>query len=193
MDRMAVLLCMSAAFAAAPAAGEPDAEIRAELAALCQKDFCREASPIRLKLPNGETFAMTPTSPTPIVAGGMVTVYPGETVLVEATEEEGRLTRLTAVQTARHPERTLTFRLTQEASIGDGTGMVLKVDSPFAGVIKYRLGMMLPSREDLLRTSACPLRGGQASYEHWPHPIFQIVAADFRLVDSESKAATTCE
>jgi hypothetical protein len=127
------------------------------------------------------------------VIGDLVTVYPGETVRIEATVQNKRLVNLTAVTEVIHPQRTLIFFLIQEPTIGNGTEMILKVESPFAGVLKYRLGMMLPTGDKLFKTSACPLHGGIAAYEHWRHPIFQIVAADFRFVDPDSDAATTCE
>jgi hypothetical protein len=193
MKRIVVLCILASASLAQPSLGQSEAEVRAELEKLCQTVLCREPAPIRLQLPGGELFDMTPTSPTPIVAGNLVTVYPGETVRIEAKVEADRLVGLTAVREVAHPERTLVFHLKQEPTIGDGTGMFLKVESPFAGVLKYRLGMMLPTGEDLLKTSACPLHGGKPVFEHWPHPIFQLVATDFRLVDPESKAASTCE
>jgi hypothetical protein len=193
MKRIAIISIVASAVISLPSAGQSDAEIRAEIERLCQAVLCRKPSPIRLQLPAGEFFEMTPTSPTPIIAGDLVTVYPGETIRIEAKVEANRLVGLTAVPEVTHPERTLVFHLKQEPKIGDGIGMLLKVESPFAGVLKYRLGMMLPTGEDLLKTSACPLHAVKAVFEHWPHPVFQIVATDFRLVDPESKAATTCE
>jgi hypothetical protein len=193
MKRIAILSIVASIITSQPSLGRSDAEMRAEIERLCQRVLCRKPSPIRLQLPAGEVFEMTPTSPTPIVAGDLVTVYPGETIRIEAKVEADRLVGLTAVPEINHPERTLVFRLKQEPKIGDGTGMLLEVESPFAGVLKYRLGMMLPTGENLLKTSACPLHAGKTVVEHWPHPIFQIVATDFRLVDPESTAASTCE
>ncbi|MGH9895941.1 MAG: hypothetical protein ACREA0_28935, partial [bacterium] len=169
------------------------AEIRSEVEALCRKMLCRTPSKTSLKLPDGESFEMNAGSPTPIVSGGVVTVLPGETVYVEATVEAGRLVGLTAVPKLTHPEKTLVFRLRQDSAIGDGTGMILEVASPFAEVLKYRLGMMLPRKNELVKTSACPLHRAKTVFEHWPHPIYQIVATDFRLVDPDSEAARTCE
>jgi hypothetical protein len=71
--------------------------------------------------------------------------------------------------------------------------MTLKVDSPFAGVLKYRLGIMPLDGHRLLKTSSCPVVRGTASFEHWPYPLFQAAAADFRLVEPSSEAAGKCE
>ena len=193
MKTLITLICLGAVAAASqPVVAQPSAPDD-ELKKICQTLLCRQPAPIRLRLAGGEKFEMTPSFPTPIVAGEIVTVYPGETIHIEARVERDRLVDLKAVETARHLDRTLTFRLEQDARIGDGTNMVLKVESPFPGVLKFRLGMMLPTGDDLLKTSACPVRGGTGSFEHWPEPIFQIVATDFRFVASDSPAANTCE
>ncbi len=178
---------------ASAASAKGDAEIRAEIEQLCRQVLCRKPTRISLKLPEGESFEMLPASPTPIVSGGLITVHPGETVYVEARVEAGRLVGLTAVPTNSHPEKTLVFELQQATDIGDGTGMTLEVASPFAEVLKYRLGMMLPRKNEVVKTSACPLHRGRTTIEHWPHPIYQIVATDFRVVDPASDATETCE
>jgi hypothetical protein len=193
MKRIAVFSLIGAAALAQAAAAQSDAEIRAELEELCLIVHCRRPAPVSLKLPDGKSFEMTPISSTPIVTGDLITVYSGETVWIEASIKAGRLVDLTAVPKISQPERTLMFQLKQEPAIGDGTNMILKIKSPFAGVLKYRLGMMLPTGDNLFKTSACPLPSGITVMEHWPHPIFQIVATDFQFVDPESEAARTCE
>jgi hypothetical protein len=171
-----------------------ESAIPEELVALCKEIMCRPSQPVNLKLSEEETLDITVRFPTPIIADGLVTVYPGETVYVEATvDPDGWLTDLKAVAENRKPKSTLTFHLWQEPDIGDGLGMLLTVNSPFGQIIKYRLGMMLPDGGDLYSTSSCPLRPGITVSEHWPHPIFQIVATDFRLVADDSEGATTCE
>ena len=71
--------------------------------------------------------------------------------------------------------------------------MVLKVQSPFPGVLKYRLGIVRLDHDAMVPTSSCPLRQGEVGYEHWPFPIFQLFARDFRFVDPTSEAAQACE
>jgi hypothetical protein len=171
-----------------------ESAIPEELVALCKEVMCRPPQPVNIKLSEEEILDTTVAFPTPIVADGLVTVYPGETVYIEATtDSDGWLTNLKAVAENQNPESTLVFHLWQEPDIGDGLGMLLKVHSPFDQIIKYKLGMMLPDGGDLYSTSSCPLRPGIPVTEHWPYPIFQIVAADFRLVAEDSEGATTCE
>jgi hypothetical protein len=194
-SRYALLACIFVLFLLSGQStnAQPEAEIRAAPEQLCDKVLCRTPATIRLNMPEGQLFEMTPLLPTPIVVGNLFTVYAGETVRIEATVQNQRLTNFRAVNKVIDPQRTLIFYFKQEPGIGDGTEMILQVQSPFAGVLKYRLGMMLPTGDALFQTSACPLHGGITAYEHWRHPIFQIVAADFRFVDPDSDAATTCE
>jgi hypothetical protein len=166
----------------------------AEIEEVCKEVLCRDPVPVRLKLPDGKTFEMAaPPAPMPIVSGGLITVLAGERVLVEADVKDGRLTNLVAVRELTHPERTLILDLKQEPSIGDGTEMTLKIQSGFPGIFKYRLGMMRPADQYPRATSSCALRQNKPVYEHWPYPIFQIVAASFRSVDTGSKDADTCD
>jgi hypothetical protein len=51
------------------------------------------------------------------VSGGFLTVYPGETVMVEARRDGERLVDLKAVAKISAPERTLVFHLEQEPSL----------------------------------------------------------------------------
>jgi hypothetical protein len=164
-----------------------------EVAEVCKAVLCRPVAPVRLSLPEGDVFEMTPPVPMPIVTGGVVTVLPGETVIVEGRVESDQIVDLEAVPQLEHPERSLVFHLRQEPRIGDGTGMLLKVESGFPGVVKYRLGMMRLDSARLLKTSSCPLRSGTPVFEHWPYPIFQLAASGFVRVDAESEAARVCE
>jgi hypothetical protein len=174
-------------------ANEPSPGIERELQTVCKQMLCREPREVRLKLQDGRAFSMTPKLATPIVSGETVTILAGETVYVEAQIRESALTELRAVKSPSHPERTLSFNLRQEPSLADGTHMILTVTSPFKGALKYKLGMMLPDGGRLRPTSACPIGQGLSAFEHWPYPIFQVMATDFRLVDPESEAGKTCE
>ena len=148
---------------------------------------------MHLRLPGGKSFDFTAPAPTPIVAGSLITVMAGEKVMVEGTVKSGAIVDLVAVKEIAHPARTLVFELKQDPTIDDGTTMVLTVKSPFPGVVKYRLGMMPPDAEKLFKTSCCPLSQGHEVFESWPHPIFQLAATDFRVVDPKSPDARRCE
>jgi hypothetical protein len=154
---------------------------------------CLDPGPFHLKLADGSYFELTTKKAVPIVSGGLISVFPGETVYVEARLADNRLVDLVAVDRLVHPEHTLVFTLSQQQTIGDGTDMMLKVSNTFPVTLKYRLGFMRPDSTRLRKTSSCPLKGGSTQYEAWPHPIFQIVAASFRAVPPYSEEAKTCD
>lgn len=113
--------------------------------------------------------------------------------MVEATLKDGRLVGLAAVAKNADPKRALIFSLSQGTALGDGLSMFLTVTSPFPGVLKYKLGMMSPTHDGIRMTSVCPLKQGVVAYEHWPYPLFQVVASDFQKIDPSSPAASRCE
>jgi hypothetical protein len=90
------------------------------------------------------------------------------------------------VETVENPDRTMTFDFQQSPELGDGTHMMLVVSNPFDRHIRYRLGMMTPNSEKIYATSNCPVGPKIKVIEHWPHPIFQLVFTDMKLVDKET-------
>jgi hypothetical protein len=191
MKRLVTSLLLFTMVAAQAASQSP--AIKSELDALCKTVLCRTSRPIRLKTGAGKFFELPAAPASPIVTGEMITVLAGETAFVEGTLKNGRLVDLVAVSKIAHPERTLTLSLHQEATIGDGLGMILKVTSPFPKVLKYRLGIMTLSDDGLRKTSVCPLSQGKPVYEHWPYPLFQVAARDFTQIEATSPAAGKCE
>lgn len=177
---------------AAQASSQPST-VKSEVEALCKTVLCRTPHPVRLKTGQDKHFELPLAPASPIVTADMITVLAGETAFVEGTLKEGRLVDLVAVSKIKHPERTLILSLHQEASVGDGLGMILKIASPFPKVLKYRLGIMRLSYEGLRKTSVCPLFQGKPVYEHWPYPLFQVAARDFTQIEATSSAASTCE
>jgi hypothetical protein len=191
--RDAMVLAALVLLTQAAAADPPSPDMAHELAVVCKQVLCREPREVRLKLPDGKAFSMTPPLAFPIVSGETITVLAGETVYVEARVEGTALTDLKAAKSASHPDRTLSFSIRQDPSLADGTHMILTVTSPFKGALKYRLGMMLPDSKRLQSTSTCPIGQSQSAYEHWPYPIFQVMATDFRIVEPDSNAGRSCE
>ena len=189
----AAFACLGLLLSPSGQATGQESATKAELEAVCREVLCRQPGSLPLRLKDGKVIDAGPSLPTPIVTGSLITVLPGETVMVEGTLKEGRLTDLVAVPRVTEPERTLVLTFTQDPSRGEGLDMLLKIQSPFPGVLKYRLGLMLPDGDRLLSTSSCPLQQGIPVYEHWPYPLFQVVAADFRQVDPSSEAASKCE
>ena len=87
-----------------------------------------------------------------------------------------------------NPDRTLVFKFYQKHG---ATDMLLEVTNPFKNDLKFKLGMMLPDGDKLRGTSSCPASAGLTLYEHWPHPIFQLVIGSGRVLkEGEQRACT---
>ena len=161
-----------------------------ELRKLCQTILCREPGVVHLTLDNGKPFETKLDWPQPITQNGWISVFPGETIFVEAEVKGDRLTNFRAVKSNDHPDKTLTLKFSQETG---SPAMTLTVTNPFEKTVKYHAGMMLPTSDKVLKTSSCPvLGGGRAAFESWPNAIFQLVLFDFRLLD-KSATQMNCE
>jgi hypothetical protein len=68
---------------------------------------------------------------------------------------------------------------------------MLDVTSTLAHTVNFDAGMMLPDSDRVRKTSSCPVRAGQQSFEQWPHPVFQLFVARFRTLPEG--ASLQCE
>jgi len=141
----------------------------------CKFNPCRKNLKMTLKQKDGSLFERTFTILPPVVQPTLISIFAGETLYIEATEGEEGPTDFVQVKTIRNPERTLVFKFEQQKDVGDGKSMLLTVKNPFSKTLRYKLGMMPLDMEKLVKTSSCPVAGGQSVFESWPYPIFQIV------------------
>jgi hypothetical protein len=128
----------------------------------------------------------------PVVQPGLVSLYAGEAVTLEADVEGDRLTNLRVVSSELHPDRTIHLELVQRPLPGSPSAMLLTVRSGFSRPLKYSLGMMLLNErsDQVYSTSSCPVFTG--AFESWPHAIFQLVFTDFQLLDPSDKSQLVC-
>jgi len=156
-----------------------------ELRKLCETVLCRKPGVVGLTLDSGKPFEKKFDLPRPIAHDGWVSVFPGETIFVEAEVHGSQLINLRAVERNDHPEKTLSFQFSQDPG---ASSMTLIVTNPFEKNVKYHAGMMLPTGDKLLKTSSCPvLGGGRVAFESWSNAILQLVLFDFRLLDEGTK------
>lgn len=149
-----------------------------ELRKLCETILCREPGVVRLTLDSGKPFETNFDLPVPITQHGWISIFPGETIYVEAQAHGDRLTNFRAVKANDHPEKTLTFEFSQK--VGPPNMMMLVVTNPFKKSLKYHASMMLPTSDKLHKISSCPVLGdGRMAFESWPNAIFQLVLFDF--------------
>lgn len=205
--RLARTVCLGALFVtagcASPKASPSPAVplIDPEFARFCTANPCRGETVVELVKDDGTPFHLTLPMAPPIVQPGFVSIYAGETIILEADVEDHGLVNLRAVPQVMHPDKSVEFRFAQDTTMQNGSDMVLAIRNGFGRPLKYRLGMLLPSDPEpspgqppsIRRTSICPVQPGTASYEHWPHAIYLLVVADLRLIEAGDPAATVCE
>jgi hypothetical protein len=156
---------------------------------LCRRVLCRPAMTVRVLLKDGMVMEVPYEDVSPIVLpNGWVTILPGEEIHIAFDVGDGALSNPQAVQQLAGSQPSLSFRFDQDAETGDSK---LRITSTLKYTVKYDLGMMLPDSDDIFSTSSCPVQAGLKSYEHWGFPVFQFIAARFRVPGPESEM--TCE
>jgi hypothetical protein len=161
---------------------EEPAEARMSLEDACATVYtdCRKNHTIRLRTEDGSTKETHfEISYPPVQNEEVVTVFPGETILIGGDWEEGRLTKIRTVPSSEDPNHVLTFKFEQLEGKVD---MSLAVSNTTKKMLKYRLGMQVLDRDGVFKTSSCPVIPGGHAYEHWPHPIFQLVVMDIESI-----------
>lgn len=151
---------------------------------LCETVTCRKDVTVSLQQADGSPFSKTYPLIPPAVQSRLISVLAGETVLIEATATTERPTEFVQVASITHPERTLSFNLTQH--IEDGKAfMMLTSKNPFSRDIRFHVGMMILSHDSIVKTSSCPVAAGQEAFEIWPEPLFQIVIEDIHFLKDD--------
>ena len=123
-----------------------------------------------------------------VLPNGWIIILPGEQVHIAFDLDGDVLRNPRAVRRPVESQPTVSFRFSQDPETADTT---LVVASTVKRTIKFDLGMMLPDSKRFRKTSSCPILAEQQSFEHWPHPVFQFVAARFRVLPAGG--AMTCE
>lgn len=146
----------------------------------CARLPCLHDVRIKLIRTDGTTFDRTYKQLPPNVQHSTVAVYAGQTIHVEAEIDHGKLVHLHAVDTVKHPKRTLTFHLWQDPT----NGMMLTVSNPFDKMLKFHMGMMPLAHPVVLKTSSCPVIAHGFGMENWPDPLFQVIITDGHFVEA---------
>lgn len=150
----------------------------------CKQIYCRTPN-VRLQLNNQEIFESAIETPLPVLINNkLISVYPGETVFIEASVENGIIKLEQAVAANTHPERTLVFKFEQMDKKKD---MFLEVENPFPENIKFKMGYMLTDSSKIYATSSCPVGGKLKLFEHWPYPIYQLLLTQAKVLGPSDK------
>jgi hypothetical protein len=129
----------------------------------CKTALCRKNLTIKLKQDDGKYYERTFELLPPAVQGEMIYIYAGEIIFIEADFNADKPVNFKQVLENTNPDKTIVFDLKQSTDIGDGLGMMLTVSNPFSKPLHYKMGMMPLDKEDLYKTSSCPvIAGGSA-------------------------------
>ena len=143
---------------------------------------------MRLIREDGGSFETTVPKLPIVLPNGWITLYPGEEIHIEFAFAGGVMKSARAVAKPRRPADTATFKLVQLPGKPD---MTLSVSHGLSQTLKYSVGLMLPSGGGVFGTTSCPVRPALVTNEHWPHPVFQLVITNVRLLPEG--ASLNCE
>ncbi|MFZ6743954.1 hypothetical protein ACO0LC_12050 [Undibacterium sp. JH2W] len=173
------LLCLQS-----PLSFAQSADAQMDVKELCKQIFCRTPN-FKLQLNNQDVFEADFETPLPVLANKkLISVFPGETVFVEASIINGAISLKQAVSSNAHPERTLVFKFQQMDKQKD---MLLEVENPFPEDIKFKMGYMQTDSSKIYATSSCPVRGKLKLFEHWPYPIYQLLITQAKVLSQSDK------
>ena len=197
----AIWLCGVLLLTAAPAFGQPSAQM---LKQMCAQVPCRKVTTLTLRTESSK--GQIDTNPYPYLdPNGNVIIYPGETItlalagngsgkprLLEATDAGGKHSFAKAAPT----EKTLTFQFKQTDGKPD---MVLTAVNTTTSAIKYDAVISAVTDKGINQkpSATCPLSPpspGQPSFrgiESWPFPIVGLLIHDIRPLGKSTPRA--CE
>lgn len=130
---------------------------------------------------NAQTFSFD-LFPPPL-QNGQLTILPGETSFLYGEFIGGVLVNPQFSEHQPKGKPYLKFSFTQMEGKPD---MMLSVQNTYELPVKYRLVFMPPDSENLFKTSSCPVGAGMGAFEHWPHPIFQLMVIEVWEMEGDS-------
>jgi len=122
-----------------------------------------------------KTFYEEDIKSTPyILPDTTIQLYPGETVYIEVTEENGVIKKMLAVPAIKDSAKTITIRFWQEKQGKVHSMTMLKMTNPFPYQFVYKAGIFLLSQKRWVSTDVYPVESGLSGYETWPDIIISI-------------------
>jgi hypothetical protein len=126
------------------------------------------------------------SDPAAIVAPGVASIAPGQTLCLSFELDGGYFVPQVARSLAAGVVILSLASSAASDEAGDGEGSArLTVFNPFRGMLKYRAGIRVPGDPDYYATSSCPVMGGGFGSEFWPHPVDEILVAQFHVLPED--------
>jgi hypothetical protein len=110
-----------------------------------------------------------------------VQIYPGETIYLEVTQENGVIKKMTAVSVIKDSAVTLTIHFYQETEGKSHSMMMLNVKNPFPYQLIYKARMYILTQKRWVSTDVYPVESGLSSYETWPDLLTSIALNGWTL------------
>ena len=195
----AIWLCGALLLAAAPAFGQPSAQM---LKQMCTQVPCRKVTTLTLLAAAGQ--GQIETDPYPYLdPNGNVIIYPGETITLAMAQNGSGKPRLLSVSDAAGAhqfaqaaarDKTLVFQFKQ---VGGKPDMVLTIVNTTTAAIKYDAVMSSVTDNGVKQapTVTCPVNPpgkGQQSFrgiENWPFAIVSLLIYDIRPLGKSASPA----
>jgi hypothetical protein len=144
-------------------------------------DNIRQAFTLKIFV-DDSTFYNAPMGQTKYIPkDGVIQLFPGEKLFVEADIKNDTLVNLKVVPQITKKGKTLTLSFSQVAKGKIHEQMILKIDNPFAKSLNYSALINLLKYKKWIKTTVIPVRAGIASYENWSDIISTIVLSGFYL------------
>lgn len=136
----------------------------------------RSAQEIKLTLEGGETKTISIPKGEYLDKDGTLTLHPGDEIHVEFREIDGSLGRPVVVQAVTHPERSITFSMTQK----EGMTMLFRKTAMRQTVAMDCQHKGLGS-DRFFRTNLFPTEKGLAAGDSWPETVWTLRLNNFEV------------
>lgn len=106
--------------------------------------------------------------------GNTLQLYPGETVYLEVTLQNGKIASMKAVPENRNPDKTILVSFEQTIANGVHENVTLKVKNPFPKPLIYEARIFMFKIKKWVPTDVYPVDPGLFGIEIWPDFITSI-------------------
>ena len=145
------------------------------------RDPDREAFALKLFV-NDSNFYQSDIAAGPyFVKEGIIQIYPGEKLYVEAKVKHGELHDMRVVSLPKDTTKVIHIELKQYAKDRQHEQMMLYVWNPFEGDLHYEALVFYMEHAQWAKTSALQVRSRLGAYETWPDVIVTMALSDWKL------------
>jgi len=160
---------------------------------VCAQVFCRAPTTFTLRLDEGTAMDFE-VEGIPIAFERDVNLFPGETVKLSVTIEDGEIKSLNYDPETDDVTEAISVRFSQNDD--EPYGMMLVVKNSLKRYLRYKAFVAVPDQDGFIYTSSCPVGPDMSAFESWPHPISHIILTNIHFVDvaqDGGSAELTCE